>query len=283
MLDFLQKNRRRISVIFLIGFFLVLFIAQADRYRADNWFSAVVQSIAYPFQSAFHFTETRVSSAWQSYIWLINTQQENKVLVERVNRLEDIAAKSREIRIAYKRLFNLLEFKQKDPNKKVFAEVIVEVDKTFSKILIINKGSEDGILPNFGVVTPLGIVGKIQSVTSVQSVVRLITDVRTQFPVLIQRTRTKAMLQVKDGELVINRIPRRLELYINDRIITSGLAGIFPKGHTVGKIKNIEKMEFGLFQSVILSPAVELNKIEEVAVILRSIGNIHQPLFTDKN
>ncbi len=282
MLDFLQKNRRRISVIFLIVFFLILLITQTDRSRSDNWFSAVVQNIAYPFQNAFHFAETRIKSAWQRYIWLIYTQQENKVLLEKVSRLEEIDAESREIRIGYQRLFNLLEFKKKDPNKKAFAEVIVEVDKPFSKILIINKGTDDGILPNFGVVTPLGIVGKIQSVTSVQSVVQLITDTQTQFPVQIQRTRTRAMLQVKDGELIINRIPRRLELYKNDRIITSGLAGIFPKGFTVGKIKEIRKMEYGLFQSVILSPAVELNKIEEVAVILRSVDNIHRPLFTDK-
>ncbi len=282
MLDFLQKNRRRISVIFLIIFFLIILIAQADKSRSENWFSAAVQSIAYPFQSTFHFVETRITSAWQRYIWLINTQQENKVLLEKVNRLEEIDAESREIRIGYRRLFNLLEFKKKDRNIKVFAEVIVEVDKPFSKILIINKGADDGIQPNFGVVTPLGIVGKIQSVTSVQSVVQLITDTRTQFPILIERTRTRAMLQVKDGELIINRIQRRLELYKNDRIITSGLAGIFPKGITVGKIKEIRKMEYGLFQSVILSPAVELNKIEEVAVILRSVHNIHRPLFTDK-
>ncbi|MBT7153141.1 MAG: rod shape-determining protein MreC [Deltaproteobacteria bacterium] len=281
MLDFLQKNRRRISVIFLIVFFLILLITQAEKSRSDNWFSAIVQNIAYPFQSAFHFAETHLTSAWLRYIWLIDTQQANKVLLEKVKRLEEIDAESREIRISYQRLFNLLEFKQKDPNEKVFAEVIVEINKPFSKILVINKGADDGIKPNFGVVTPRGIVGKIQSVTSVQSVVQLITDTRIQFPILIQRTRTKAMLHVKDGELIITRIPRRLELYENDRIITSGLAGIFPKGFTVGKIKKIEKKEFGLFQSVILSPAVELNKIEEVAVVLRSVYNIHQPLFTE--
>ena len=58
MLDFLQKNRRRISVIFLIVFFLILLITQAEKSRSDNWFSAIVQNIAYPFQSAFHFAET---------------------------------------------------------------------------------------------------------------------------------------------------------------------------------------------------------------------------------
>ncbi len=281
MLDFLQKNRRRISVIFLLIFFLIILISQTKETRSDNWFSAFVQNIAYPFQSAFHFAETRISAVWTRYIWLIDAQQENKDLHQKVNQLEELNAENREIRIAYQRMLKLLEFKRKDPNQKVFAEVIVEIDKPFSKLLIINKGSDDGIRRNFGVMTPQGIVGKIQSVTSFQSVVQLITDTRTQFPVLIQRTRTKAMMHVKDGKLIISKIPRRLELYENDRIVTSGLAGIFPKGFPVGRVKKIEKKEFGLFQSVILSPTVELNKLEEVVVILRSAYSIHRPLFTD--
>lgn len=281
MLDFLQKNRRRISVVVLLVFFLTVLISQTEKSRSDNWFSAVVQSVVYPFQSAFYFAESSITSIWNHYVWLVDAQQENRDLEKKVKYLEELNAENREIRIAYQRLLKLLEFKKKDPNEKVFAEVVVEIDRPFSRFLVINKGADDGIRPNFGVVTPRGIVGKIQSVTEFQSIVRLITDTRTQFPVLIQRTRTKAMLHVKDGNLVIGRIPRRLELYENDRIVTSGLAGIFPKGLPVGRVKEIEKKEFGLFQSVIILPAVELNKIEEVAVILRSVYNIHQPLFTD--
>ncbi len=281
MLDFLQKNRRRISVIFLLVFFLIILISQTEKSRSDNWFSRFVQNVAYPFQSSFHYIETQVISFRDHYIWLVGVAEKNNELLLKVKQLEEQNAENREIRIAYQRLLALLEFRRKDPNEKVFAEVIVEIDKPFSRLLIINKGTEEGIRPNFGVVTPRGIVGKVQSATSIQSIVQLITDARTQFPVLIQRTRTKAMMKVKDNQLVISQIPRRLELYENDRIITSGLAGIFPKGIPVGRIKQIEKKEFGLFQSVILSPAVELNKIEEVAVILRSVYSIHRPLFTD--
>lgn len=281
MLDFLQKNRRRISVVFLIVFFLGLLITQTEESRSDNWFSSLVQNIAYPFQNAFYLAKISITSVWGQYVWLIDVQEENNILRKRVEQLEEVNAENREIRIGYQRLLKLLEFKQKDPNQKVFAEVIVEINKPFSRLLIINKGADDGIRPNFGVVTPRGIVGKIQSVTSGQAVVQLITDARTQFPLLIQRTRTKAMLHVKDGELIIDQIPRMLELYENDRIVTSGLAGVYPKGIPVGRIKEIRKKDFGLFQSVTLSPAVELNKIEEVAVILKSVYNIHGPLFTD--
>jgi len=282
MLEFFKRNRLRISIIFVTIFLLFYLIVQIDTKREDNWFSAVVQNIAYPFQSSFYFLETSLSNVWSYYIWLVNTKDENDRLIRKVKLLEEENAANRETQYAYHRLLKLLEFKKKDPNKKIFAEVIVEIKKPFYKLWVINKGSKDGIRPNFSVVTPEGIVGKIQSVTSFQSMVQLITDSHSQLPVLIQRTRTKAMLQVRDGKLIISGVPRRLELFESDRVVTSGLAGIFPKGFTVGKIKKIDKKQFGLFQNIVLSPAVDLNKVEEVAVILESVYNIHQPLFTNK-
>jgi rod shape-determining protein MreC len=80
---------------------------------------------------------------------------------------------------------------------------------------------------------------------------------------------------------VINQIPRLLDLFENDRIVSSGLAGIFPNGYPVGRISEITREEFGLFQRAVITPFVELNKIEEVAVIVKSVYNIHEPLFTD--
>jgi rod shape-determining protein MreC len=212
----------------------------------------------------------------------MDVQEENDRLWQRVWELEEENAEGREIRLAHIRLTEALEFKNSDPNVKVFAEVIYELRKPFFQLLAINKGSDDGIRPNFAVVSPEGIIGKIQSVTANQSVVQLITDSRSRFPVLIQRTRTKAMLYGSlDGTLTIDRIPRRLELIKDDPVTTSGLEGIFPKGFPVGKVNQINKKQFGLFQTVTLTPAVDLSKVEEVVVLLRIVDNIHQPLFTD--
>lgn len=282
MFNFIKNNRLRISIVMILLFFLVYLAVQVDAHRSENWFSATVQTISYPFQASFHFFKKHISRAWNHYIWLIDAQEENQRLWDRVWELEEENAEGREIRLAYERMRRLLEFKKKDPNIKVFAEVIVEIKKPFFRLLIINKGSDDGIRPNYAVVSPLGIIGKIQSVTGCQSVVQLITDSRSQFSVLIQRTRTKAMLYGSlDGTLTIRRIPRRLEIFKDDMVVTSGLAGIFPKGFPVGKVARIDKENYGLFQSVTLEPSVEISKIEEVAVILRNVESIHQPLFTE--
>ena len=84
-----------------------------------------------------------------------------------------------------------------------------------------------------------------------------------------------------DGTITIKRIPRDQNIFKDDQVVTSGLAGVFPKGFPVGKVEKIDKKPSGLFQSVTMIPAVDLSKIEEVAVLLRNVENIHQPLFTD--
>ncbi len=282
MLGFIKNNRLRISIAAILLFFLLYLTVQVDKTRSENWFTATVQTISYPFQAVYHFVRTKSADVWSNYIWLMDVHDENDRLWQRVWELEEENAKARETIRAHERLRKALEFKEKDPNIKVFAEVVVEVKKPFYKLLIINKGSSDGIRPNFAVVTPEGIVGKIQSVTALQSVVQLITDTDSRFPVLIQRTSTKAMSYGSlEGTLTLKHIPRRLELFKDDRIVTSGLAGIFPKGYSVGKIETINKKRYGLFQTVTVIPSVDLNRVEEVAVILRNVNSIHQPLFTN--
>lgn len=282
MFRFIKNNRLRISIILILLFFLFYLANQIEVQRTESWYSTVVHTVYYPFQATFHFFKKHIKSAWLHYIWLVDVQEENDRLWQRVWELEEENAEGREIRLAYVRLRDALEFKNRDPNTKVFAEVIYELRKPFFQLLSINKGSDDGIRPNFAVVSPEGIIGKIQSVTANQSVVQLITDSRSRFPVLIQRTRTKAMMYGSlDGTLTIERIPRQLDLLKDDPVTTSGLEGIFPKGFPVGAVNQINKKTFGLFQTVTLTPAVELSKVEEVVVLLKNVDSIHQPLFTE--
>jgi rod shape-determining protein MreC len=281
MLDFIRINRLRIAIVLVVILLISLLVSQVDRPRADNRFTSLVQTIAYPFQISVDFVQTRLHRVWFHYLWLIDVRQENERLIRRVAELEEQKASNAEIRLAHQRLRRLLAFKEEDPNLKVFADVVMEIRKPFFHLLVINKGSADGIRPNYGVVSWEGIVGKIQSVTRQQSVVQLITDSRSQFPVVIQRTRNRAMLQVENGVLMIKQIPRMVDLFENDRIVSSGLAGIFPNGYPVGRVSEINREQFGLFQSAVITPFVELDKIEEVAVIVKSVHNIHEPLFTD--
>ncbi|MCP4296943.1 MAG: rod shape-determining protein MreC [Proteobacteria bacterium] len=283
MFNFLKRNRRLISAITVLLFFVFLISSQINQRKNENWFSAAVQSIAYPLQAASYYVKKAAIQSWNRYFWLVDIQQKNEQLELRIKELEAAKESSQEISMANIRLRKILEFQKRNTDIKVFSEVVGEIDRGVSQLLVINKGANHKIRRNFAVVSRERIIGKIQSVTSSQSVVQLITDPQSRVPVLLQRTRTKAILAgTYDGTLVIDQVIRTLDLKIGDKVVTSGLAGIYPKGFLVGEIDSIKKAKFGLFQSVTLVPSVDLNRIEDVAVILESLSNIQEPLFTDE-
>lgn len=281
MFNFLKRHRFRISIaLILISFFLIL-VGQTEKGRMENWFTSTLRTLVYPFQASGHWAIEGVTGAWTHYIWLIGAAEENDRLRREVAQFKEQSAKTEELRQSYDRLLTLLQFQRNNPDEKVFAQVIGEVNDSFSRLMIINRGSNHGIKKNFGVITPLGAVGKIQSVTPFQSVVQLIVDSRTKIPALVQRTRLKAIVQGElDGRLMIRNFPRNMSVQLGDMVVTSGLEGIFPKGVPIGRIFHIEKKEYGLFQTVTLTPIVPFNRLEEVAVILLAVDNIHHPLFT---
>jgi len=282
MLKFIQRYKLRLSLGFVLIFLLLSLLGQVGGNRQENWFSSLFQAATQPFLRFSDYMVDGVSGVWTGYIWLVGVKKENQQLTKQLLELQSQAAQGREVYKGYLRQRELLNFKQKNQDQKVFAEVVGEIQRGFSRLLILNKGSREGIKKNFAVVTPSGVVGKIQSVTDYQSVVQLITDPNSKFPVLVQQNRAKAMVQGSlDGTISITHFPRRIEIEQGGVVVTSGLAGILPKGFPVGLVSSVEKKEFGLFQTVTIEPLAELHNLEEVVVILYANQNIHHPLFTD--
>ena len=282
MFDYLKRNQLKISLALTLITLVIVLMTQVSLPGVRNWFSSVTHTLAYPFQQTSHFIYSEVKGFWNGYIWLINTKTENDRLI-RINReLREENQKYYEIALSYNRLRKSLEFKESNPDKKIFAEVIGESSEGFNRLLTINRGSSDEVFLNYAVIAPEGIVGKIISTTPFQSTVLLITDNSSQIPVLIQRSRTKAILTGSpEGDLFLTLVPRTADLMIGDRIVASGLAGIFPKGLLVGTIETIEKKNYGLFQSALVKPTVDFLRTEEVFVIFDSQENIQKPLFTE--
>ena len=53
-----------------------------------------------------------------------------------------------------------------------------------------------------------------------------------------------------------------------DKIMTSGLGGIYPKGLMIGEVVDVVDDEGGLLKNAMIRPAVDFSRMEEVFVIL---------------
>lgn len=297
MLEFIKRNR----LLFIAsGTLLMLILVLSARWGNSDRFQVVdkvFQTIAYPFQAVYSATTNAIGNATDNYIFLVRLKDENTQLRLRIQALEEELNHNINGAIQFNLLREQLKFMEEDPHQKVYAEVIGESVDNFHQTLLLNKGSNEGIRKNFPVVLREGVVGRIQGVSPYSSVVQLIVDRRHRFPVLIQRSRErmtvggdgeKLKLVAPDRGLVVGsgqslemrRIRMLADVNQGDRVITSGLSGIFPKGLLVGYITQVGRKRHELFQKARLRPVVDFNKIEGVFVILRDTAQTNHPYFT---
>lgn len=209
-----------------------------------------------------------ITQLWKSYIWLIETKQENIELQKEVELLREANNRYLEYKQENKRLRRLLEFKKEASIMVVPAQITAKDTSSWFKTVIIDKGSRDGIKKNQAVVTHEGVVGHIIDLTTTTARVLLICDQNSSVAVLIQLERAEGIMVGSQGwRCKINYLARTANVQTGDVVITSGLGGIFPKGLRVGKITKIEKKNFGLFQDAEVQPYVDFSKLEEVLII----------------
>lgn len=214
-----------------------------------------------------------IAARWEQYVALQGVWEENQQLRKEIEWLRGQNSQLRESAAATERLTALLQFKEQALPTMVAAQVIGRDATNRYRALILNKGESDGILPDMGVITPAGVVGRVVKTTGSSSVVLLVTDPNNAIAGLIQRTRDEGIVEgTQQGLAKLKYIPLLSTLRDGDRVVTSGLVGGFPRGLAIGTITHIDKQEGALFLSAELLPEVDVARVEEVLVIQASYG-----------
>lgn len=173
------------------------------------------------------------------------------------------------------RLKNLLNIKENKILKPVFANVIVREPTQWYKLVIIDKGSQDGIDLDNPVVAVLSngqtcIFGRVIEVYPSTSKVALVTNPLFSLTVQIKDSNIDCVCDGCDNQyLKLSFIPQSAKLKLKDKIITSPLSGVFEKGINVGTIVDIVKNNYGDYQEVIVEPYTQTQSIYEIAVLVK--------------
>lgn len=205
---------------------------------------------------------------WGEHLALRKVREENRRLRQEIRALRGQNAELRELASATERLAALLELKQHQDPETIAAQVIGRDTTNWYRAVVLDKGERDGIREEMGVITPSGVVGRVVKATASTSMVLLLTDPNNAVAALIQRTRDEGIVEgTPQGLARIKYVPLLSSVRVGDSVVTSGLAGGFPKGLAIGRITRIEKAEGDLFQSAEIASDVDFSKLEEVLVI----------------
>ncbi|PLY03047.1 MAG: rod shape-determining protein MreC [Desulfuromonas sp.] len=268
MLGFRDKLK---TVLFAIGLLLVallLYSAYLRRQESSSLFERAVLRVTAPLQNGLDFAWDGLYGIWDHYLWLIETSHDNETLLAENRRLQGELTSLEELRLANQRLRRMLDFVEETELHGVAAEVIAEDATSWFRTVVIDKGSDDGLAEGMPVVVSEGVVGRVIRVAGHEARVLLITDASSAAAALVQRTRTRGISRGEGDALTLDFALRQADIRVGDKVITSGMGGVFPKGLAIGDVVEVEKGDFGLFQSVKVRPVADFSRLEEVLVLL---------------
>ncbi|MGZ8451514.1 MAG: rod shape-determining protein MreC [Candidatus Binatia bacterium] len=268
MLAFLRRNQIFFCSCFCLLLSLYILTASARGQIKNEPIGALLMWILRPLQIAGQGTANWIKGFRDNYDTLAGFRSENERLRKRLQTLEIERQRLLEAEATNRRLQQLLDFRSELPAGAITASIIAASATSWFQSCVLNKGSADGVRKGMAVVTPLGVIGKVVSVTGRTAKVLLLTDPNSGIDVLVQRTRSRGIVSGSlESGTVLKYVKRSEDVQEGDRLVTSGLDNVFPKGMLAGTVIKVRKQSRGLFQTVEVLPAVQASLVEEVLVV----------------
>ena len=209
---------------------------------------------------------------------LLNTYEENKRLKMR---LEDFAVLQAEVNTLQSENESLKELVDKEDSLKDYdplkATVIARNPDQWEEKIILNRGSSHGVQLNMAVMSANGLIGKISLVTPFTSEVELLHSNNPNYRVsaIVQGEKSDVFGLVEGydaerNELILKRIDSSFKVNEGEKVVTSGLGGIYPKGILIGEVTEVTTDDYGLTKMAYVKPAANFSMLEDVIIALRT-------------
>ena len=262
-----RKNRQWQTI--ALGLIIVGILALA----LGGFLAPVGNAVATPFLSIQTWMTTRFQ-ALQDFINapddLVRLRQRNAELEAEVANLQTEIISLQQQVSEVELLSSLLDFaRSQRENEYKAANVVFRDPRPFLKYVIIDIGSDAGVLSGMPVVSAEGLVGRVDAVTATAARVMLITDAASDVNVVIQPANTGAVLSGSiTSDLGLDLIAQDENVAPGDLILTSGLGGVYPPDILVGQVASIRSAATELFQQGAVQPAVDFERLDVVLVIV---------------
>ncbi len=205
-------------------------------------------------------------------------EAENKALKRENEDLRETNVELIAMKAENERLAKLLKFTQLHPKYETLPAKVISRDLgDFKDVILIDRGSVEGLRVNMPVVNASGLIGIIDNVYPHMSKVLLITSSRSSIGGLNLRGDSRAAGIVNgvagpDVSLEMRNLARNADVLPGDTIVTSGYSGYHPEGLVIGTVEEVQMDPGGLTKRAWISPAVDYSHLEEALVITNYSG-----------
>ncbi|NKB87535.1 MAG: hypothetical protein GKS06_04890 [Acidobacteria bacterium] len=269
----------------LLGFFLLMSV-QVNRGSTLATARGAVTGVTSPLQRIGAAVGGLFTNTWGRYVGLVGAARENEELRRLNAELERRAAAGDAARRENQRLRRLAAAREILPGEWVAAEVAAREFTRRYEVVVINRGSRDGIAKDAAVTTAGGaLVGRVLEANLWTSTVQLVTDPLAGVGGRLVSSRATGLVSGHGSDpLRLDYISTRTEIAEGERVVSSGEDGIYPADLLIGEVVSVDigppvpgtpivslmRGETALFKIVELRPAVDVLQLENVLVQLPS-------------
>lgn len=273
-------SNKKLIVLLISMIFLVALISFSLRDRQNATFpERIIKDTVGFAQGLVAKPSNYIIGIFEDIDSLFNTYEENQRLK---SRLEEFAVLQADVNTVKSENDQLRELVEVEESLRDFmplnATVIARNPDQWEEKIILNKGSAHGVKKNMAVQTARGLIGKITVVTPYTSQVELLYTNNSNY-------RVSALAQGSEGdvyglvegydsernELIFKRIDSSAVIEEGEKVVTSGLGGIFPKGILIGEVTEVTTDDFGLTKMAFVKPAAKFSLLENVIILMREV------------
>ncbi len=276
-----MRNKR----LFILMIGLIVFIALMGftlGRKKLTWPEKFVNDGIGAVQGVFYRPVGAVADFFRDLGRLSDVYKENELLRQTVAQYTQDQIRFNMLEAENQRLQEALNFtesqKELDNYRYLIAQVVGSTSNPYEKTIKINLGSRDGVKPDMAITTVDGLVGIVSRVSTFTSTVKLITDLDENSSagmpisatVLGKETESFGIIEYDEetSKLQMTKIDENDKLAVGDKVITSGLGNVFPKGIIIGTVDSRQVGDFGLTHTAVITPAAKFDHLREVFVVV---------------
>jgi rod shape-determining protein MreC len=260
-----------------LGFFVslaVLLMVLDARFRYAESIREVIALLAYPLQRVALAPSEVLGAVSGFFTTQVALRQQNEQL-----KSKDLLAASdlltlEALRAENTQLRRLLDARVRVPRESTLAEILYQGRDPFSRKVIIDKGSRQGISAGQAVIDDIGVVGQVTRVHPFLAEVTLITDKEQRTPVEVVRNGLRAVIYGggETGTLALRYTAVNADVQADDVLVTSGIDGTYPPGLPVAKVTKIERSAAYAFATITCVPTAGTDQNRQVLVLSSETG-----------
>lgn len=265
---FFRRGPTPLAKLLVLGAIAIAMAVVDARFHYLDWLRLGIATITQPVQRILSapFSGLQAVLAYFAEIDTLRTEQARlrQRDIERAARVAD----ADRLEVENGRLRALLSMRTRMQQPARVAEIVASTRDPFTRRVLLDVGSNQGIESGEPVIDELGVVGQVTRVYPQHGEVRLVTDRDQGVPVQVVRTGLRAVVfGAGGGQMELRFLAANVDVQVGDTLVTSGLDGLYPPGLAVARVLKVDRDADPVFARIRCQPIAAVEHHRHVLVL----------------